>query len=182
ELWHPAGAGSEVGQYGELLRLARVQGTRLVGPAELCGRPRSLGGARLEVLGPCPVHPGAGLNDNSLVIRVSLGSRSILFTGDAEREQEARLLAAGVDLRADLLKAGHHGSDSSSSLAFLRAVSPRWATISCGVRNRFDHPREVTLARFAELGIAALRTDRSGSLQFVTDGRDARWHVAALPW
>lgn len=182
-LWHPAGAGAEVGQYAELLRLARAQGTRLLGPDELCGGPaRILSGARFEILGPCPVQPGVGLNDNSLVVRVSFGRRSILFTGDAEREQEARLLASGVDLRADVLKAGHHGSDSSSSLALLRAVAPRWATISCGVRNRFDHPREVTLARFAELGIAALRTDRSGSLQFVTDGRDARWHVAALPW
>lgn len=182
ELWHPAGAAPERHRYGELLRLARAQGTRLVGPEELCGAPRDFGGARVEVLGPCPITPEAGLNDNSLVLRIRFGERSILFTGDAEREQEARLLGAGVDLRADVLKAGHHGSDTSSSAEFLDAVAPRWATISCGVRNRFAHPRLSTLEKLEERGVATLRTDRSGSLAFWSDGRAVEWRVFDAPW
>lgn len=182
ELWHPAGAAPENGQYGDLLKLARARGVRLVGPAELCAKPRHFGEARVEVIGPCPVHPGAGLNDNSLVLRVTYGRRSLLFAGDAEREQEARLLAFGVSLRADVLKVGHHGSDTSSSEPFVRAVAPRWATISAGVRNRFAHPRQTTLDRFEALDIAVLRTDRAGSLTFTTDGIRARWYVHQLPW
>lgn len=182
ELWHPAGAAPEHHQYAELLRLAGAQGTRLVGPEELCGKPRRFGAVEVHVLGPCPVAPGAGLNDNSLVLHVRMGARSLLFTGDAEREQEARLLASGAALRADVLKTGHHGSDTSTGPEFLRAVAPRWATISSGVRNRFEHPRPSTLRTLAEQGVAVLRTDRSGSLTFTTDGDAARWQVFDLPW
>lgn len=182
ELWHPAGAAPETGQYGELLKRARARGVRLLGPGELCGKPRHFGEARVDVIGPCPIHPGAGLNDNSLVLRVTYGRRTLLFSGDAEREQEARLLASGAPLRADVLKVGHHGSDTSSSEPFVRAVAPRWATISAGVRNRFAHPRQTTLDRFEELGIAVLRTDRAGSLTFATDGNRVQWTVYQLPW
>jgi competence protein ComEC len=182
ELWHPAGAAPENHQYAELLRLARAQGTRLLGPAELCGNPRRFGDAVVRVVGPCPVAPGAGLNDNSLVLHVRFGARSVLFAGDAERDQEGRLLAAGAELRADVLKTGHHGSDTSTGPDFLAAVAPRWATISAGVRNRFEHPRPSTLRALEARGVAVLRTDRSGSLTVTTDGDAVRWQVFDVPW
>jgi competence protein ComEC len=181
ELWHPAGAAATTGAYAELLRLARAQGTRILGPDELCDRPRMLGGVRIEVLGPCPVAPGVGLNDNSLVMRVVHHERSLLLTGDAEADEERRLLTRPELLRADVLKVGHHGSHTSTTEPFLAAVQPRYATISSGVRNRFDHPRQVTLDTLARHGVMTLTTKRSGSLTFESDGNELSWSVFSLP-
>lgn len=140
-------------------------------PAELCGE-RQRGGARVQVLSPCPrFRPGFGANDNSFVIRVSWGKRAFLFTGDAEQEAEALLLERHVPLSADFLKVGHHGSRTSSTPAFLDAVAPSVATMSTGVRNRFGHPHAPTLAKLAARNILALRTDRYGAVRIATDGR-----------
>jgi competence protein ComEC len=111
-----------------------------------------------------------GANDNSFVVRVRLGAKGALLVGDAEHEAEDRLLERGVDLRADLLKAGHHGSRTSTSPAWLAAVRPRYATLSCGVRNRFGHPHPLTLATLLAAGVPALRTDRFGSVEWTADG------------
>jgi competence protein ComEC len=93
-----------------------------------------------------------------------------LFTGDAEQEAEAHLLASGASLAADFLKVGHHGSRTSSTPAFLDAVQPRVATMSTGVRNRFGHPHAPTLQKLSARGILALRTDRFGAVRVETDG------------
>lgn len=140
------------------------------GPAELCGQ-RSRGGVPVQVLSPCPgFRPGFGANDNSFVIRMAWGQRAYLFTGDAEQEAEAILLERHVNLTADFLKVGHHGSRTSSTPAFLDSVAPSVATMSTGVRNRFGHPHAPTLAKLAARGILALRTDRYGAVRIVTDG------------
>jgi competence protein ComEC len=93
--------------------------------------------------------------------------------GDAEEAEEQSLLTAR-DLSADLLKIGHHGSRTSSSPAMLRAVRPRLATISSGVRNRFGHPHAVTLASLRAAGVLALRTDRSGSIDWLVGSPTVR--------
>ena len=141
-------------------------------PAELCGRPRVRGAATIEVLGPCPTFvPRRDANDNSLVLRISIGKRAVLLTGDAEHLEEAELIRAhGPRLSADLLKVGHHGSRTSSTPAFVAAVNPTLATISCGVRNRFGHPHAPTLTTFGQKGVLALRLDRTGSVIWQTDG------------
>jgi len=106
-------------------------------------------------------------------LRVSIGERAALLVGDAEHEEEEALLAkSSASLRADFLKVGHHGSRTSSSPAFLRAVGAKDVAISCGVRNRFGHPHPVTLRNLTELS-RVFRTDRDGSIRWETDGKTA---------
>ena len=129
-------------------------------------------GVRLEVLGPPP-----GLiqdseddqNNNSIVLRLAYGNVSFLLTGDVEAEGEAALLRQGGVLRSTVLKAAHHGSDGSSTPAFLAAVQPEIAVISAGADNAFGHPSPTTRARLA--GVRLLRTDLNGRVRFETDGR-----------
>jgi competence protein ComEC len=169
--------------YAELLRSLRARGIPIRHPSELCGAPRTIGGAVLRVLAPCPAFtPHRGANDNSIVISISYGARRFLFTGDAEHEEESELLQAhGTDLRADFLKVGHHGSRTSTSEAFLSLVAPALATLSCGVRNRFGHPHLPTVERLAAHGVRALRLDRSGSVVVTSDGQSFTARAARLP-
>jgi competence protein ComEC len=160
--------------YGELLRTLRARGVAVVRPSTLCERPRAFGAATIEVLAPCPMPiPFINANDNSFVLRISFGDRAALLVGDAELEEEEALLAkSSAALRADFLKVGHHGSRTSSSPAFLRAVGAKDVAISCGVRNRFGHPHPITLRHLAELS-RVFRTDRDGSIRWETDGKTA---------
>ncbi|MFM7319984.1 MAG: ComEC/Rec2 family competence protein, partial [Armatimonadota bacterium] len=88
---------------------------------------------------------------------------------------EARLLGARVDLSADLLKVGHHGSATSTNPEFLRTIGPKIAVVSVGKRNRYGHPSPRVLQRLAENGVQTWRTDVSGAILAETDG--ARWFV-----
>ena len=155
-----------------ILARAREKGVAVRRPAELCAAPRQFGDARVEILAPCAgVADERGSNDNSLVIRISMGSRAALFTGDAEHAEENDLLALDpARLRADLLKVGHHGSATSTTVPFLEAVSPSAAVISSGVRNRFGHPRPSTLEHLEQHGVGIARTDRGGEWRWETDG------------
>lgn len=173
ELWDN-GHGAAVGNrtVGEVTQGVERLGGRIVPLAELCGGPRSIGGATVEVLSPCPtVDDDASVNDGSLVIKITYGQRSALLMGDAERGTEERLVRTRPDdLRADLLKVGHHGSRTSTSPALARAVAPEWAVISCGVRNRFGHPNAETLDTLAAVGAHVARTDIGGAFTWSTDG------------
>ncbi|MGE0321472.1 MAG: ComEC/Rec2 family competence protein [Polyangiaceae bacterium] len=164
EIWDSSFPGGNT--YEHLLR----SGPRVRHAEELCQHYPAGGAAAsgylLEVLGPCPGSPELGANDNSIVLRISVGSRRFLFTGDAEAAQEAQLLEQhGGDLRADWLKAGHHGSRTSSSAELLRHVAPQLVGISCGVRNGFGHPHPEALARMNASGAGIWRIDEAGSLQ-----------------
>jgi competence protein ComEC len=174
ELWETGEGESEGvgGGYAQLLASARSRGARVLRPADLCGG-RELGGAHVEVLAPCPAFSSDwGPNDNSLVLRVSYGERSILFVGDAEHQAEGTLLATARErLRADVLKVGHHGSRTSSTPAFIAAVAPREAVVSVGCRNRFGHPHPTTLGTLDAAGVRVWRTDLDGAVVVTTDGR-----------
>lgn len=113
---------------------------------------------------------GTGGNEACDVVRVQYGKASFLFTGDMTKEQEAQLLADHRDASATVLKVGHHGSNTSSSEPFLRAVAPRYAVISVGADNTFGHPKPEVLGRLVSLGIPVLRTDQQGAIVFHTDG------------
>jgi len=133
----------------------------------------SLGEASFRVLAPTQSYEN--VNDTSAVIRVDFGRVSALFTGDAEETSERDQLARygsfpGSRLDADILKVGHHGSSTSSSEAYLRAVSPRWAVISCGKDNTYGHPAADVVSRLQALGAEVLRTDKRGTITIVTDG------------
>jgi competence protein ComEC len=173
QLWE-TGEGEAEGAgdgYAQLLAAARAHGTPLVRPPVLCGV-HEMGGARVEVLAPCPgFSSDRGANDNSIVLRITYGARSLLFVGDAEHEEEGALLASARDrLKADVLKVGHHGSRTSSTPAFLAAVAPREAVISAGCRNRFGHPHPATLAALEQAGVRVWRTDLDGAVVVTTDG------------
>jgi len=134
-------------------------------------------GSRIEVLSPPADYaaktPG---NNDSLAFRIAYGERSFLLTGDMERPMEQRLLdherLTHIDvLHADVLKVGHHGSKTSTTEPFLKAVSPSVAVISAGYGNSFGHPHRDILARLAERHAAILRTDMDGLVTIRTDGR-----------
>jgi len=185
ELWDSGQGEAEGGGpvYGGLLAAMRQRGVPVRRPASLCGAPRVISGATMEILAPCPdLQPDWSANDNSLVLRVSYGARSALLVGDAEHEAEEALVHRRArDLEADLLKVGHHGSRTSSHGAFLDAVRPGLAAISCGVRNRFGHPHPETTAALGARGVEIARTDRGGAIVWETDGQAAWWRRPGGP-
>jgi competence protein ComEC len=119
-----------------------------------------LGGLSLPVLHPV-VTSTAQSNDNSLVVRLTCGS--VLFTGDAEVPAETSMLSAGLVTDVDVLKVGHHGSKSSSSLAFLQAAKPEVAVISAGRTNSYGHPATEVLDRLAIVGASLVYTDTTAA-------------------
>lgn len=128
----------------------------------------SLGGARVEVLAPAKGYDN--LNDMSIVLRLTYGDTSFLLTGDAEKASERDMLASGLPLSADVLKVGHHGSNTSSREKFLKAVSPKYAVISCGKDNSYGHPDRDTLKRLEDAGAKVFRTDENGTVTAFSDG------------
>lgn len=111
------------------------------------------------------------LNNNSLVTRLVYRDISFLFVGDIEKEAENQLLKRGGILKSTILKVGHHGSSTSSTSAFLRAVAPETAIIMCGIDNDYHHPHPGTLKKLERAQVKVYRTDLQGSIIVMTDGR-----------
>lgn len=131
-------------------------------------------GVTLRFYGPTlPLIVGSrsDINSNSLVFRIEYENFRMLFTGDAGAETEARLLRNGVDLHADVLKVGHHGSAYGTTPEFLDAVSPRIAVISVGAHNLFGHPAPHTIEALEQRAVRVFRTDDDGAIEIDTDGR-----------
>ncbi len=144
----------------------------------------TFGTTKLDVL--FPFAPATGedfdnVNNASVVIRVTQGEHEILLTGDAEMEVEADLLAAGEDLSADVLKAGHHGSRTSSTLEFLEEVGPQLMVISAGLLNDYGHPHEETLQKAEDMEIPVLWTGRDGCISvYFGEGED--FYASSCRW
>ena len=136
------------------------------------------GGAEIEILAPLADYVPAGqpTNNDSLVMRVRYGRHSFLLCGDAERPIEYRMLAENELQPTDVLKVGHHGSNTSSTQAFLDAVRPVFALISVGQDNRYGHPHADVIGRLLDHGAVVYRTDWDGLVSIRTDGR--RFHAA----
>ncbi len=128
-------------------------------------------GVEVEILFAPSVGTG---NEISNVYRIRCGEVSFLITGDLVKEIEAEILRAGVDVSSTVLKVGHHGSATSSSEEFLRAVNPKCAVICVGYGNNFGHPRAEVLERLENLPTKIFRTDRDGLIKFKTDGKNLR--------
>ena len=162
--------------YDAVLQAAEAHGAEIRRAA--AGEMIEIGdGARLEIL-----HPGSTLNEenrneNSVSMRLVYGNFSYLFTGDAEKEAEQAMLDSGRPLNAIVFKAGHHGSNSSSSAPFLQAARPQIIIVSAGKDNKFGHPRPEMLQRAADVGAAVLRTDELGTIEVTTDGRAMWWQA-----
>jgi competence protein ComEC len=164
--------------YAAMLSAARARGSTWdrVRPGERL----ALDGVLLEFLAPDSAWTAAldDPNEASTILRVQYGSRSLLLTGDAEAGLERWLLThAGAALDVDVLKVAHHGSITSSTPAFLEAVSPRIAVVSVGRDNTYGHPSTEVMQRLLALGATVLRTDQLGTLILRTDG--ARWEAQA---
>lgn len=134
----------------------------------------AIGDLRCRILAPLKDY--SSTNDQSIVLRATYGKVSMMFTGDAEGNLEGKsekdIVAAysAAELQSDFYKVGHHGSDTSNSAAFLQAVSPKIAAISCGEGNSYGHPLQSVLDMLDALGVMTYRTDRQGDLVFVCDG------------
>ncbi|MBQ9429771.1 MAG: MBL fold metallo-hydrolase [Clostridia bacterium] len=128
----------------------------------------SLGKMKIEIFAPVTTYED--LNNSSIVFRLSYGDFSVLFTGDAEKEAETDILRTAADISADVLKVGHHGSSSSTSEKFLKAVAPKLAVISLAEDNSYGHPHKEVLRRLSKYGVEVLRTDERGSIVLTTNG------------
>ena len=137
----------------------------------------ALGSASVTVLGPVKEYEET--NDTSIVLRIVYGELSFLFTGDMESAAEADLLDAGTNVSATVLKVGHHGSNTSSSYRFLRAVAPTYGVISVGTDNSYGHPHEEVLSRYRDADVTLYRTDLQGDIVCTsTDGKTLTFTTA----
>jgi competence protein ComEC len=132
----------------------------------------TLGSAQIAVLAPFPGYqPGVEpSNNDSLVLHAAWGASSVLLEGDAEAPIEDAMLSEPL-LPSTLLKVGHHGSMTSTRPEFLARVSPQWAVISCGLRNRYGHPRQAILEELQAAHVRTYRTDIDGASCFRLDGK-----------
>lgn len=130
----------------------------------------NFGSSIVEFLGP--MYDTTDLNNTSLVLKITYGSTSFLFTGDAEREVEQDILNKGFDLSATVLKVGHHGGATSTTYPFLREVMPEYAIISVGKNNQYHHPTEDVLSRLKDADVTVYRTDLNGDIIAKSDGKN----------
>lgn len=143
----------------------------------------SIGDASFTVLSPsAEIAEQAAENDDlnnlSVGIRLVYGSNAFVLCGDAESDSEEAMVESGLDLKADVLKAGHHGSSTSTSDAFLAAVDPDYAVISCGKDNSYGHPHQETMDKLNAADISIFRTDEQGTVVAVSDGSSITWSSA----
>jgi len=167
--------------YERLLKSLEKHGIPLLQAA--AGRQIDLGsGAVLTLLGPPqpPIEAHDAVNANSVVARLTVGKSSVLLTGDADFAEERWLLGRGIDLRSTVLKVGHHGSGTSSSAGFLRAVAPQLALIS-NKPGDSKHPHPETDARLHDARVQILETAREGTIHLELDQDSVTYHTANHP-
>lgn len=175
ELW--LGPEPDVPVYENLLADAAQAGTHI--HRYLAGDAFTFDGVSIRVLAPArDYHPGrTPTNNDSLVLQLRYGNTSALLEGDAEAPSEARMVANG-NLHSDFLKVGHHGSKTSTTPAFLAAVSPSFSAVSVGRRNFYGHPRHEVLEELQNTRVRTYRTDTIGMCSFYLDGK----RVSVVPW
>ncbi len=154
--------------FKDFVKYTQQQGLQVEVPA--VGTTWPLGGATVTMVGPVAQY--SDTNDTSIVLRIEYGSTSFLLTGDMEKTAETDLVNSGVNLRADVLQVGHHGSSTSTGYLFLNSVLPEMAVISCGVNNKYGHPHEETLSILRDAGVDVYRTDLQGTITIGSDGQN----------
>lgn len=140
------------------------------------GEEYTLGEAKFKILAPNS-SKYSSTNDYSIVIKLTYGENTFLFTGDAESISENEMLDYNAELSADVLKIGHHGATTSTSKKFLEAVSPKYAVISVGKDNSYNHPTKTTMDKLESAGISVYRTDEQGTIECVSDGVNITFNV-----
>ncbi len=141
------------------------------------GKSFSFGNSQVQFFGPVKEDYG-DFNNTSVVMKITYGKTSFLFTGDAESEAEHDIIEQHYDLKSTVLKVGHHGSDTSSSYVFLREVMPQYAVISVGENNSYGHPGETVMSRLRDVGTQVYRTDMQGDIVCRSDGERVTFKTA----
>lgn len=152
--------------YEEFLLAVQESGANVISAWD--GDEFNLADAKVQILSPAV--DDDELNNMSVVIKMTFGNNSFLFMGDAEKEVESVLLSLGTDVSADVIKIGHHGSNTSTSEEFLKAVSPDTAVICVGEDNRYNHPGSDTLERLSKYGVKTYMTKDNGDIVITSDG------------
>ncbi|MDE6203270.1 MAG: MBL fold metallo-hydrolase, partial [Lachnospiraceae bacterium] len=161
--------------YQKLIQALDNKGLKYTTPKT--GSQYSLGTAEITILGPNREYDNP--NDASVALLIQNGNNKFLFTGDATEDAENDILANNTDISADVYHAGHHGSKTSTSEDFFKAVSPAYAVISCEEGNSYGHPHAQTLNTFRMNGVDVYRTDEEGTVIAVSDGSTITFNVPA---
>lgn len=154
--------------YEDVLLAVKRKGLKIKGAA--AGMNIPLEGLEAKILAPEAGLESDNLNDYSIVIRLVYQNTSFLFQGDAERRSEEVILDKGDSIKADVIKIGHHGSSTSSTPEYIKAVDPSVAVIMLGKDNKYGHPHFETMELLEELGIVVYRTDEDGTVVMVSNG------------
>lgn len=126
------------------------------------------GNFTVDILGPVTIDED-NLNNSSVILKMTYGDNRFLFVGDAEKEELSTITS---DMSADVLKVGHHGSNTSTTFDFLQEVNPSIAVISLGKDNYYGHPHQSTLELLSQFGVTTYRTDEDGTITIISDGND----------
>lgn len=140
------------------------------------GEEIKIGNATLTFLAPNS-DKYENLNNYSIVVKLKYGNNSFIFMGDAQDISEGEILKKQLDIKADVIKLGHHGSHSSTTQEFLDKVNPRYAVISCEKGNDYGHPHKETLAKLNAKNINVFRTDLNGTIIAESDGKEISFNV-----
>lgn len=141
------------------------------------GETFKLGDAEVLILAPNS-STYENTNNYSIGLKVTYGDNSFLFTGDAEILAEKEIIKNGLDIKADVIKLGHHGSRTSSSAAFLKEVNPQYGVITLGKGNDYGHPHKEVMDRVKNMGIKIYRVDEAGDIIATSDGQNIKFNVA----
>ena len=160
--------------FGNILPRLRQDSLHLLRPVG--GDSFLLGGASVTFLNT--LNAAENPNDLSLVVRIDYGETSLLLTADIEGEAELNLLAGDLPLKADVLKVAHHGGNTSTCEAFLKAVDPRYAVISVGKDNKHGHPHAEPLSNLEKRNVLIYRTDQFGTVVGISDGKEWSFEVS----
>lgn len=162
--------------YDDVIQTMLQKNYKLENP--IVGNTYEFGTAIITILGPVSYDYNDNINDYSVSVSVTHGENTFIFTGDAEMDAEEDMIETNLSLDADVYQVGHHGSSSSSSQAFIDALSPTWAVISCGEGNSYGHPHAETLNRLRSEGILVFRTDEQGTIVATSDGENITWNMS----
>ncbi len=162
--------------FENMIKALQSKGIKLIAPTP--GDTLNVGNATLQFLAPNSTKY-EDMNNYSIACKLKYGNTSYVFMGDAEALSEGEILAKQLDISADVLKLGHHGSHSSTSQAFLEKVNPQYAIVSCGKGNDYGHPHQETIDKLNKKGIEVLRTDVSGTIISTSDGNNINFNVNA---
>lgn len=156
--------------------LESIKDNNLIITRPVVGDNFTLGNASFVIISPNS-SSYESLNDYSIGIKLIYGSNSFILTGDAHAVSEAEMLENGIDLSADVLKLSHHGSSTSSTINFLDKIDPKYAVISVGTGNKYEHPHSATMQAINNLGIKLYRTNEQNNIIFTSDGKSISVNV-----